>query len=120
MSLRPHVEVLEDRSVPATVLKPGFVDEPFVAGLNQPTGTQVAPDGRIFVAQKTGEVRIIDNGNLLPAPFLTLNVNTFSERGLVGLTLDPNFASNHFVYVYYTTSGATPVNRVSRFTAGGN
>ena len=53
----------------------------------------------------------------MASPFLTVGVNTASERGLVGVTLDPNFASDGFVYVYYTTNATTPVNRVSRFTA---
>ena len=72
---------------------------------------------RIFVAEKGGTLGVGQNGSVLATPFLTVNVNTASERGLVGVTLDPNVASDGFVYVYYTTSAATPVNRVSRFTA---
>jgi glucose/arabinose dehydrogenase len=57
----------------------------------------------------------VQNGQTLATPFVTLSVDTFSERGLIGVAVDPNFATNHFVYVYYTTT--TPVNRISRFTA---
>jgi glucose/arabinose dehydrogenase len=77
---------------------------------------EFAPDGRLFVTEKGGALRVISNGTLLATPFLTLNVNTDSERGLLGVTFDPNFATNRFLYVYYTTNAATPVNRVSRFT----
>jgi len=55
------------------------------------------------------------------APFATLPVVTGGEKGLLGIAVDPNFISNHFVYAFYTATG--PVNRVVRFTAttsGGN
>jgi len=78
-----------------------------------------APDGRLFVAQQTGALRIIENGALLSTPFITLNVNSSGERGLLGIAFDPAFNTNHFIYLYYTlSSGAN--NRISRFTANGN
>jgi glucose/arabinose dehydrogenase len=111
-----RLEQLEDRSVPAVM--DGFAESTFATGLVLPTAMAVAPDGRIFVAEKGGNLRVVQsNGALLSAPFLTVGVDTFSERGLIGVAFDPNFASNSFVYVYYTTNEATPVNRVSRFTA---
>ena len=81
-----------------------------------------APDGRIFVCQQNGALRVIKNGALLPTPFLTLTVDSVGERGLLGVTFDPNFATNRFVYVYYTLpSSVSPQrNRVSRFTANGD
>ncbi len=111
-----RLERLEDRETPAVVA--GFDESVFAAGLAQPTAMAVAPDGRVFVAEKTGALRVVQNGTVLPTPFVSLNVNAASERGLIGVALDPNFATNNFVYVYYTTT--TPVNRVSRFTASGN
>jgi glucose/arabinose dehydrogenase len=114
----PELEHLEERSVPATVLPAGFVETPFAIGLNQPTAMEFAPDGRLFVAEKGGSLRVVlPNGTLLPTPFLTVPVNTASERGLIGVAFDPNFATNRFIYIYYTTNAATPVNRISRFTA---
>jgi glucose/arabinose dehydrogenase len=77
----------------------------------------VAPDGRVFVAQQGGALRVVRNGALLSQPFLTVSVNSSGERGLLGIAFDPNFATNNFVYVYYTTSAAPIHNRVSRFTA---
>ncbi|UOG73407.1 PQQ-dependent sugar dehydrogenase [Hymenobacter tibetensis] len=88
-------------------------------GISNPTAMAFAPDGRIFVCQQTGQVRVIKNGALLPTPFVSLSVNSSGERGLVGITLDPNFATNRYVYVYYTlASGAN--NRISRLTADGD
>src|SRR3954447_10678069 len=99
---RPVCEELEDRIVPTT-LPPGFAERPFASGLNTPTAMEFAPDGRLFVAEKGGQLRVITPGGaLLPTPFLSVPVDTAGERGLDGITFDPNFATNHFVYVYYT------------------
>jgi glucose/arabinose dehydrogenase len=75
------------------------------------------PDGRIFVCQQTGELRVIKNGVVLTAPFTALTVNSAGERGLLGVTFDPDYTTNRFVYVYYTATTPTIHNRVSRFTA---
>ena len=72
----------------------------------------LAPDGRIFVCQQGGQLRVIDNGVLLSAPFVSLSVNSAGERGLLGVAFDPNFVSNGYVYVYYTVSTAPVHNRV--------
>jgi glucose/arabinose dehydrogenase len=79
-----------------------------------------APDGRLFVCQQNGQLRVIKAGALLTTPFLTVTVNSSGERGLLGITFDPDFATNQFVYVYYTTSASPIHNRVSRFTANGD
>jgi autotransporter-associated beta strand protein len=112
-------EALEDRLV-LTVLLPGFTETLFAGGLSAPTAMEFAPDGRLFVTQQGGDLRIIKNGSLLTAPFVTLSVNSDGERGLLGVTFDPNFATNQFVYVYYTTSTSPIHNRISRFTANGD
>lgn len=113
------LELLESRLALATV-PAGFQDLPVATGLSQPTAMALAPDGRIFVTQQTGEVRVIKNGTLLADPFLDINVGAGSERGLLGITFDPNFASNHFLYVYYTTPDSPVHNRISRFEADGD
>ena len=96
---------------------PGFSDTLVAGGLNLPTTMEFAPDGRIFVSEKGGNLRVIKNGVLLSQPFVSIPVNAVGERGLLGIAFDPNFASNSYVYVYYTT-GTEPVhNRISRFTA---
>ena len=79
-----------------------------------------APDGRIFVAQQAGSLRVIKGDVLQPTPFLTLTVNSTGERGLIGIALDPIFSSNNFIYLYYTVPGSPAHNRISRFTANGD
>ncbi len=101
----------------AATVPVGFTDSVLVSGLSSPTAMEIAPDGRVFVAQQGGALRVVKNGALLATPFLTLSVNSSGERGLLAVTFDPNFASNGFVYVYYTTSSSPIHNRVSRFTA---
>jgi glucose/arabinose dehydrogenase len=100
-------------------LPPGINDTELNYKIIYPTAMVVAPDGRIFYAQKNGPVRIIKNGAILGTPFLTRSVNTDRERGMFGITLDPNFAQNHYVYIRYTTSG-TCRNLLERVTANGD
>lgn len=80
----------------------------------------LAPDGRIFVCQQGGALRVIKNGTLLTTPFITLSVDSSGERGLLGVTFDPDFLNNHYIYVYHTVAGSPAHNRVSRFTANGD
>jgi glucose/arabinose dehydrogenase len=85
-----------------------------------------APDGRLFFTEKnTGNIRIMTKDNqVLATPFVTVHdIFVHAEQGLLGLTIDPKFEQNGFVYVYYTyldKETATPFNRVARFTDGGN
>ncbi|HET9713303.1 MAG TPA: PQQ-dependent sugar dehydrogenase, partial [Pyrinomonadaceae bacterium] len=103
----------------AATLPPGFT-ETQISGLSNPTAMEIAPDGRIFVCLQGGSLRVIKNGTLLPAPFITLNVDPNGERGLLGIAFDPNFATNNFLYLYYTVPTDPRHNRVSRFTANGD
>ncbi|MEN3330481.1 MAG: hypothetical protein V7638_5288 [Acidobacteriota bacterium] len=105
--------------VNAATLPPGF-NETSISGLNNPTAMEIAPDGRIFVCQQGGSLRVLKNGVLLSTPFLTLNVDQNGERGLLGIAFDPNFANNNLLYVYYTVPSTPRHNRVSRFTANGD
>lgn len=109
------VQVAKGATVPT-----GFTDSVVAAGLNNPTAMALAPDGRIFVCQQGGALRVIKNGVLLPTPFLTVTVDSSGERGLLGIAFDPNFVSNQLVYVYYTATTPTIHNRISRFTASGD
>jgi glucose/arabinose dehydrogenase len=97
----------------------------WVSGLSSATAFAQAPDGRIFISQQGGTLRVVKNGVLQTAPFLTLAVNQNGERGLLGVAFHPSFASNGYVYVYYTTDESTADvtgthNRISRFTANGD
>ena len=104
----------------ATILDSGFTDTTVVTGISNPTAMAFAPDGRLFVAQQTGTLRVVKNGALLGTPFLTVSVDSAGERGLLGITFDPGFATNQFLYVYYTTTAAGTHNRISRFKASGD
>src|SRR4051812_3605845 len=99
----PHIEKLESRQLLAT-LPAGFDDAVIANGLQQPTAMVFAPDSRLFVAQQTGDLRVIKNDQLLAKSFLHVDVNSDGERGLLGIAFDPNFSSNHFVYIYYTVN----------------
>ena len=76
-------------SVPA-----GFSESLVASGLSNPTAMQFAPDGRLFVAEQGGRLRVIKDGALLPTPFLTVTVSSVGERGLLGVAFDPAFAVN--------------------------
>jgi len=103
------------------VVPAGFTrNEAWITGLSSATAFVQAPDGRIFAAQQGGALRVVKAGALLTPPMLSVSVDSSGERGLIGVTLHPNFAANGFVYVYYTTAANGTHNRVSRFTASGD
>ncbi len=112
--------VTPQRPVRASTLPSGFVESLVAGGFSNPTSVVFAPDGRIFVTEKAGAVRVIKNGAVLAAPFVTLPVNTAIDLGLMGFAFDPNFSTNQYVYIYYTASTPTIHNRLSRFTANGD
>ncbi|MEO5821257.1 MAG: PQQ-dependent sugar dehydrogenase [Vicinamibacteraceae bacterium] len=104
----------------AATLPAGFTEALVASGLASPTAMQFAPDGRLFVCEQGGRLRVIKDGALLPVPFVTLTVNASGERGLLGVAFDPAFPVNHYVYVYYTATTPTVHNRISRFIASGD
>jgi glucose/arabinose dehydrogenase len=97
-----------------------FSETLYASGISRAVAMQFAPDGRLFVCQQSGALRVIENGVLLPTPFVTVNVNDVHERGLLGIAFDPGFATNQWLYVHYTTNSSPAHNQVSRFTADGN
>jgi glucose/arabinose dehydrogenase len=118
-SARLRLETLESRLVPTT-LPTGFVEVTAAQSLSSPTAIQIAPDGNLFITEQAGTMEIWNNGTKLRDNFFLntpLSTDPTGERGLLGVAFDPAFASNRFVYVYYTTTLADRRNRVSRFTA---
>jgi glucose/arabinose dehydrogenase len=101
----------------AASLPSGFAETQIASGIPAATAMAFAPDGRLFVAEQAGKLRVIKNGVLLSQEFVSITVNSTGERGLLGVAFHPNFATNRYVYVYYTTASAPIHNRVSRFTA---
>jgi glucose/arabinose dehydrogenase len=104
----------------AATLPPGFFETQVAIGLSSPTALAVAPDGRLFVCEEGGGIRVIKNNTLLPTPFATVTTDATHERGLLGIAVDPNFASNQFIYVFYTATAPSVHPRVSRLTANGD
>ena len=95
-----------------------FVEEVIVEGIPISTAIAFAPDSRIFVALKDGAVRVVQNGQLLPAPFLDISsiVNKATDRGLLGIAVDPSFPTKPYVYLSYVWDppGLIPDSKDSR------
>jgi glucose/arabinose dehydrogenase len=130
----------------ASTLPSGFRDSVVLSGLTNPTAIQFAADGRIFVAQKNGVIKVfqsLTDTNPITFADLSTKVDDYWDRGLLGLALDPNFPANPYVYVLYafdapiggtaptwndacgtppgpTTDGCLVSARVSRLQASGN
>ncbi|WLS43611.1 ThuA domain-containing protein [Micromonospora profundi] len=86
-----------------------------------PMAMAVAPDGRVIYVQRGGQVKIFKPSTNSTVTAGTLSVYTGGEDGLTGMALDPNFASNGYVYLYHSpASSSTDVNRVSRYTLTGD
>jgi glucose/arabinose dehydrogenase len=118
------LEGLERRDVPAVTLPPGFTLSVLVSGLDNPESMDVAPDGRIFINEPGGAIRVVKDGQLLAQPFDVLPVAA-NGQGVLAVTLDPKFAMNHYVYALYVAPSSAPgtdmvVNRLVRITAGGD
>ncbi|MGC4806178.1 PQQ-dependent sugar dehydrogenase [Micromonospora sp. DT233] len=130
----------------AVTLPTGFQEQTVLTGLNLPTNVEFAPDGRVFVAEKGGRIKVYDNlADTTPTVFadLSANVHNQHDRGLLGLALHPQFPTQPYVYVLYaydappgqtapywndncaavggTNSGQCVITgRLSRLTAAGN
>ena len=112
----------------AMAAPPGFQPQTVVSGLNLPTSFAFTPDGRIFIAEKSGVVRVFKNGALLPTPLIDISgkVNNYWDRGLIGMALDPNFAANGYIYLLYpyeataTDDAGGKTARLSRYTVVGD
>ena len=86
-------------------LPTGFEEQIVLSGLTNPTVVRFAGDGRVFVAEKRGVIKVFDSlSDTTPTVFADLNVNVhnFWDRGLLGMALDPQFPTNPYVYVLYT------------------
>jgi PKD repeat protein len=89
----------------AATLPPGFQESVVFSGLTNPTVVRFSPDGRIFVAEKRGVIKVFTSlTDSTPDVFADLNVNVYNfwDRGLLGMALAPNFPTDPYVYVLYT------------------
>ena len=103
-------------AVSTHALPPDFERKDWVAGLISPLAMKWAPDGRLFVLEQAGHVRIIKDGVLLPAKFATVKTWTGHRESMLGVAFDPNFAENGFIYLYYSENGVQK-NRITRITS---
>jgi uncharacterized repeat protein (TIGR01451 family) len=97
------------KAAKAATLPTNFQESIVFSGLTQPTNLRFASDGRVFVAEKSGIIKVFDNlSDTTPTIFADLRTNThnFWDRGLLGMALDPNFPNNPYVYVLYTHDAA--------------
>jgi glucose/arabinose dehydrogenase/chitodextrinase len=95
----------------AAILPADFQDSVVFSGLTQPTALQFATDGRVFVAEKSGVIKLFDNlSDTTPTVFKDLNVSVYNfwDRGLLGMALDPANASLFVLYTYDADIGGTP------------
>ena len=101
--------------------QPVFQLRPFAAGFNSPVDIASAGDSRLFVAEQGGTIRIADSlGNVMTTPFLSKTVTSGGERGLLGLTFDPNYAANGYFYLHYSQGSNSIISRMSVSAASAN
>jgi aldose sugar dehydrogenase len=107
--------------LPAATPTAGFTLDTVASGLQVPWALDFAPDGRIFVTERPGTIRVIEDGELLPEPWAVLEVAQRSEMGLMGIAIAPDFAESRHVYVVgsFEVAGGGIENRVLRFTERG-
>src|SRR5215218_6301401 len=92
----------------------GFALSTYATGLTRPVSMTAAPDGRVFVCEQGGTLRVIAaNGQLQSTPFATVPAKVDEEQGLLGVALAPDFATSGNVYVHWTTGNAR--SRITRF-----
>lgn len=105
---------------PAPFVTPGFVQKVVADSLDRPTAMAITPDGRILVCEQDGRVRLIKRGRLLPIPFLAVPTIAVGEQGLLGIALDPEFATNRRMYVTFTVPAPARRQVVARCVAAGD
>ena len=131
---------------PASTVLSGFTDQVVLSGLTNPTAVRFASDGRVFVAEKGGKIKVFaDLTSTTPTVVADLGtaVDDYWDRGLLGLALDPQFPTRPYLYVLYTydariggtaptwndacptppgptTDGCLVSGRISKLTLSGN
>jgi len=98
----------------AATVPSGFTKTQLAQGLKNPIVIAFAPTGDIFIGEQAGTILIYRNGAILPTPLGTINTDGSNEKGLLGLAVDPNYATNGYIYVSYTTLDEHA--QLSRFT----
>src|SRR5919112_2406558 len=125
--------LLQTKPASPATLPPSFEDR-LLTSINKPIALAFTPDGRMIIATQPGQLRVYKNGQLVQTPALDISgkLCTNSERGLLGVAVDPDFSTNKYVYLFYTynkfgvcptgqpAGSNNPVHRVSRFEMSGD
>jgi len=98
----------------------GVVEHVVADSLDSPVSMAIAPDGRVFVCEQSGRLRVVRDGRLLARPFVTVPTVAFQEEGLLGVAFDPQFAKNHRVFICYTALTPTRHNVIAWYVAHGD
>jgi len=101
-------------------IRPGFTEAIAADSLDSPVSMAIAADGREFVCEQAGRLRVVKNGRLLPRPFVTVPTRAVEEQGLLGVALDPAFARTRRVYVVYTALEPEVHNVIAYYVAHGD
>lgn len=107
-----------DRIVGA--IRAGFVEQVIADSLDSPVSMALAPDGRVFVCEQPGRLRVVRGGRLLEKPFVTVPTAAVQEEGLLGVAFDPAFARTGRVYVCYTALAPSRRNVIACYLARGD
>lgn len=105
---------------PSPPIRDGFREAVIARGFDSPVSMTCAPDGRWFVCEQAGRVRVVKGGRLLARPLLTVPARASVEDGLLGIACDPDFTRNGWVYVCWTDSVPAPREVIERFTVRGD
>jgi len=101
-------------------IRVGFVEQLVADSLDSPVSMAIAPDGRVFVCEQGGRLRVVRHDALLARSFVNVPTVANQEEGLLGVAFDPGFERNQFVYVCYTAAAPTRHQVVARYTASGD
>lgn len=111
--------LLPSKVAAQVVEQPGFQQTPVITGLSIPTAVRFAPNGKVFVAEKNGKIKVFDSiTDTTPTIFadFTGQIYTVRDHGLNSLAIDPEFPTRPYIYVAYSLQG-NPGGRISRLTA---
>ncbi len=101
-------------------IRAGFEERVVADSLDSPVSMALAPDGRVFVCEQAGGLRVVRNGRLLARPFVTVPTGAVEEEGLLGVAFDPAFPRTRRVYVLYTALAPTRHNVIAYYRAAGD
>jgi len=101
-------------------IRAGFTEDVIADGFDSPVSMAIAPDGRVFVCEQGGKLRVVKAGKLLTRPFVTVPTKAIEEEGLLGVAFDPAFAHTRRVYMLYTALEPTRHNVIAWYAASGD